>query len=332
VKKTENLLQQAWYKKSSWIYLLLPLSWLFKILSLIRKFILVKYVQKKLSVPVIVVGNISVGGTGKTPLIIELVKFLIAQGHRPGVVSRGYGANALQVPYLLNDQSTAFEAGDEPLLIYRSTQSPVCIAPDRFAAATKLVEQGCTIVLSDDGMQHYALARHLEIAVVDGARLFGNEHLLPAGPPREPASRLKDVDFVVVNGGEGRDFSAMLDAPYFMSVEPIAWKELVSQKEYSLQKADFMQPVYAVAGIGNPNRFFQSLQALNINFKPCPYPDHHNFTKENFIDFGNNVVVMTEKDAVKCENFVQPNWYSLIVGARLQDEFWANFQSKLSTL
>lgn len=332
MNKSQNLLQKAWYKKSAWIYLLMPLSWLFKILSVIRKFILVNYIQKKLSVPVIVVGNISVGGTGKTPLIIELVKYLKAQGYKPGVVSRGYGANAPTIPYLLNEASTAFEAGDEPLLIFRSTQCSVCIAPNRYAAAVKLVDLGCNIILSDDGMQHYALARDIEIAVVDGARLFGNEYLLPSGPLREPVSRLDSVDFVVVNGETNSESFARLDTRYSMSVAPLAWKELASSKEYSLQEIDFLGPIYAVAGIGNPSRFFQSLHALNIHFEPCPFPDHHNFTKENFVDFGNHVVLMTEKDAVKCESFVQPNWYSLIVGAKLHDEFWANFQRKISTL
>ncbi|RYZ80950.1 MAG: tetraacyldisaccharide 4'-kinase, partial [Moraxellaceae bacterium] len=182
VKKSHNLWLRAWYGKSSWIYALLPLSWLFTIISAARKFLLVRFLQKKLSVPVIVVGNISVGGTGKTPLILELVKYLQTQGHKPGVVSRGYGGVAPHYPYLLNAQSHAGEAGDEPLLIYRATQCLVCIAPDRVAAAQRLVAEGCTIILSDDGLQHYRLGRALEIAVVDGQRLFGNRQRLPVGP------------------------------------------------------------------------------------------------------------------------------------------------------
>ena len=167
MKKSHSLWLNAWYGKSRWVYWLLPLSWLFSLLSGARKFLIVIFLQKKLPVPVIIVGNISVGGTGKTPLIIELVKYLQQQGHKPGVVSRGYGGVA-QYPYLLDQNSHASASGDEPLLIYKATQCAVCVAPDRVAAALTLIAKGCTHILSDDGLQHYRLGRSLEIAVVDG--------------------------------------------------------------------------------------------------------------------------------------------------------------------
>lgn len=332
VRKTHHFWLRAWYGKSTWVYLLLPLSWLFGLITAIRKFILVGFLQKEIAVPVIIVGNISVGGTGKTPLIIELVKYLQSNGHTPGVVSRGYGGKAPNYPYLLNAQSQASEVGDEPLLIYRSTQCAVCVAPDRVAAARQLVESGCTIILSDDGLQHYRLGRTLEIAVVDGQRLFGNQHLLPVGPLRESVSRLKSVDFIVVNHASTKESLSGYHHIHAMKIQPICWRNILSGQEIVLENAVFSAPVHAVAGIGNPERFFNTLDDLSLTYYAHAFPDHHKFCADDFLVYKNDTLLMTEKDAVKCYAFAKPEWYSLVISAQLNAQFWQSFQQELDSL
>lgn len=332
MKKTHNLWLKAWYGKSIWVYSLLPLNWLFALVSVLRKFFLVYFLQKKLSVPVIIVGNISVGGTGKTPLIIELVKYLQARGYKPGVVSRGYGGSAAQYPYLLNEQSQAAESGDEPLLIYRATQCAVVVAPNRVAAAQQLVQQGCTHILSDDGLQHYRLGRSLEIAVIDGQRLFGNQQLLPVGPLREPVSRLKSVDLIVINNPSTKAPLSGFHQLHTMKIQPKIWRNILSQQELSIDSIEFKAPTHAVAGIGNPERFFKTLDELSLNYYAHCFADHHKFSLDDFAAYRDHQVVMTEKDAVKCQAFAKPDWYALIVGAELSDHFWKIFQHKLDSL
>ncbi len=332
MKKSHNLWLKAWYGKSSWVYLLLPVSWLFGLISSLRRFVLVNFLQKKIAVPVIIVGNISVGGTGKTPLIIELVKYLQAQGHKPGVVSRGYGGHATQYPRVLDEQSQAFEVGDEPLLIQRTTQCAVCVAPDRVAAAQELVKLGCTIILSDDGLQHYRLARSLEIAVVDGQRLFGNQHLLPVGPLREPVSRLKSVDLIVVNNPLKKQLLSGYHHIHTMKIQPSEWRNLVTGLTSDLSSAILPPPVHAIAGIGNPERFFKTLDSLSLTYYAHAFPDHHKFCAEDFSGYRNDTLLMTEKDAVKCSAFAKPEWFSLVVSAQLNAQFWQAFQHKLNSL
>lgn len=331
MKKSHNLWLNAWYGNSIWVYCLLPLSWLYRFVSFLRKSYLIAFVQKKVSVPVVIVGNISVGGTGKTPLIISLIEYLQQQGHTPGVVSRGYGGVAPQYPYLLTETSTANESGDEPLLIFNATKCNVCVAPDRVAAAELLVTQGCTIILSDDGLQHYRLGRDIEIAVIDGLRLFGNEQCLPVGPLREPVSRLKTVDLIVVNNPQ-QEQPLSDQRSYAMNIVPAAWRQLRNQTIIPLQEFPDEKNIQAIAGIGNPQRFFNTLSELSLQFKPHEFADHQQFTPTDFDAFTNFPVVMTEKDAVKCQRFAKENWYSLIVGAHLSDGFWKVFQQKLDAL
>jgi tetraacyldisaccharide 4'-kinase len=305
---------------------------MFSIISSARKLVLIRFFQKQIPVPVIIVGNISVGGTGKTPLLIELVKYLQALGHRPGVVSRGYGGKAPQYPYLLNDQTRASESGDEPLLIYRATQCPVCVAPDRVAAAAMLVEEGCTHVLSDDGLQHYQLGRAMEIAVVDGQRLFGNERLLPVGPLRESRSRLKSVDLIVINNPSKKGSLSGFHHVHPMKIQPLDWMHILSRKEMPLKDTFFKAPVHAVAGIGNPERFFKTLDDLSLNYYAHHFPDHYKFSAKDFDIYHQDTVIMTEKDAVKCSEFAKTEWYSLLVKAQLTDHFWSDFQHKLDSI
>lgn len=329
MKKSHQFWTSAWYGKSPWIFLLFPLSGLFGLVSSLRKFYLVRFAQKKLSVPVIIVGNISVGGTGKTPLITAMVRYLQQQGYTPGVVSRGYGGKAPVYPYMLTNTSSASEAGDEPLLIFQSTGCAVCVAPDRVAAAEKLIAAGCNIILSDDGLQHYRLGRALEIAVVDGQRQFGNQHLLPAGPLREPISRLKSVDMVVVNNPNKSNISFGVHDFFSMQIQPTSWRKLLGDEKIDLAAVNFKSPIHAVAGIGNPERFFKTLDSLSLQYYAHAFTDHYQFTSQDFLPFNEDVVVMTEKDAIKCAPFAKPNWYALEIHAHLNDVFWKTFKQKL---
>src|SRR5690348_13862314 len=264
-------------------------------------------------VPVIVVGNIVAGGAGKTPLVIALVEGLLARGWKPGVVSRGYGGNAT-VPQLLGAQPDPSAAGDEPALIAIRTGVPVAIGADRPAAANLLMREGVDVVVADDGPQHSALARDIEICVIDGVRRLGNGRLLPAGPLREPASRLHEVDFVVCNGG---------DAPIGEIPMRLVLADAVRIDDPAISKpfAGFAGTVHAVAGIGNPSRFFESLHAAGLDTIDHAFPDHHRHVPGD-LDFGDErPVLMTEKDAVKCRAFAKPNWWRVPVAAQLPESF-----------
>lgn len=332
MKKTHQFWTKVWYGRSPWAYCLLPVAWLLGVIALVRKWLLVGFAQQGVSVPLIVVGNISVGGTGKTPLIITLVKYLQTQGYKPGVISRGYGGKAPEYPYLLNPATTPAQSGDEPLLIYRSSQCKVCVAPDRVAAARQLVTAGCDIILSDDGLQHYRLGRSLEIAVVDGQRLFGNGFLVPAGPLREPVLRLKQVDMVVVNSPGKRNLPLGVKEHFTLELLPQVWHQLSTGQAIPLADMEFKTQIHAVAGIGNPERFFSTLDAMGLNYYAHCFDDHHDFQPGDFSGFNDDAVVMTEKDAVKCAAFARPNWYSLEVGAQLNPHFWQVFQRKLDAI
>lgn len=321
-------IERAWYRRRvRTLWLLWPLECLYRGLSALRR----KRLQQRAkpqSTKVIVVGNISVGGTGKTPLVIALVRWLQAEGYKPGVISRGYGGQAPAYPFVVASHSSAQETGDEPLLIARSTGCPVVIGPDRVAALAEVERRfDCDIVVSDDGLQHYALQRHIEIAVVDGVRGFGNGHCLPVGPLREPASRVDEVDFLVINGESARSWAR----PYSeMRLEPAKLVNLVTGATRSA--ADFDRPVHAVAGIGNPRRFFTTLLELGLSPIAHPFPDHHHFIAEDLQFEGDLPLVMTEKDAVKCRAFATDNMWSLPVQAALPASFYAGLERKLKNL
>jgi tetraacyldisaccharide 4'-kinase len=323
----------AWYGKRVWTFLLLPLMLVFILLSTFRRFWILRYTQKRLVTPVIIVGNISVGGTGKTPLLIALVKGLQQQGFTPGVISRGYGGKASHYPYLLSSASTAVEAGDEPVTIYQQTGCPVCVGADRIAVARVLEDENCDILLSDDGLQHYRLARDIEIAVVDGQRGLGNGWRLPVGPLREPKSRLKTVDWVVVNS-PADDFAMPGLADLFYVPMQIRAQNFINlQTDEKISAAEFnSKSVNAVAGIGNPQRFRDTLTQLGIAAELHAFPDHHAYTASDLHFTNNFPVVMTEKDAVKCRQFAQPNWFYLPITASLPDSFWQALLQKLERI
>lgn len=323
----------AWYGASRWTFLLLPLVWIFVGLANLRRFWMLRYTQKRLVTPVIVIGNISVGGTGKTPLLISLVKWLQQQGFNPGVISRGYGGKAGHYPYLVDATSTAAEAGDEPITIFQQTGCSVCVGADRIAAARLLEDQSCDILVSDDGLQHYRLARDIEIAVVDGQRGLGNGWRLPVGPLREPKSRLKTVDWVVVNSPRKDFVITGLEDVFYVPMQICAQHciNLQSGNIISAQELS-VTPVNAVAGIGNPQRFQNTLAELGIAAELHEFPDHHVYSPDDFRFANSWPLVMTEKDAVKCRNFAQSNWFYVPIVARLPESFWLALQQKLERI
>jgi len=263
-------------------------------------------------VPVIVVGNLTVGGTGKTPLVLWVVQQLQAEGLRAGVVSRGQGAAHLQrTPRMVSAADAADEVGDEALLLARRAECPVCVGVDRLAAARVLAAGGCQVIVADDGLQHYALGRDFEIAVVDGARGLGNGALLPAGPLREGAWRLAEVDAVVLNGAIRRPLPgpAIGEKIFSMTLQPRQFVRLVTGEGASTT-AWRGRAVHAVAGIGNPDRFFATLRSLGLDVVEHPFGDHHRFTPEDLAFDDERDIVMTEKDAVKCSAFASGRmWY-----------------------
>ncbi|MET0102320.1 MAG: tetraacyldisaccharide 4'-kinase [Sedimenticola sp.] len=296
---------------------LLPLSWLFCLLAWLRRlaYRMGLFGSKKLPLPVIVVGNITVGGAGKTPLVIWLADYLKGKGYRPGIVSRGYGGTSGQWPQRVEPESDPKMVGDEPVLIARRTGCPMWVGPDRVKAARALVEEGqCDIILSDDGMQHYALKRDIEIAVVDGRRQFGNGLCLPAGPLRERQSRLGSVDLVIANGGELEGYPGMTLLPVSVAKvsDPRQRTELGSFRGSS---------VHAVAGIGSPARFFNTLRETDIEVIEHGFPDHHRYEAEDIAFDDELPVLMTEKDAVKCASFARKHHWYLEVDADPEEAF-----------
>lgn len=315
-----------WYKDAFLGILLLPLAYVFSDIVRLRRFLYRKGVLKSqtLPVPVVVVGNITLGGTGKTPLIIWLSGLLEKSGYKPGIISRGYGGQAETWPQVVTAASDVRQVGDEPVLIARQTGLPVVVGPLRVEAAKKLLDEfDCNLVLSDDGMQHYKLNRDIEIAVVDGERRFGNGYCLPAGPLREPLDRLGSVDFVVVNGEKYADHE------YAMQLLGDVAVNLSTGERKALQNFSGLD-CHALAGIGNPERFFKLLESFGISCATHSFPDHYPFTKAD-IEFGDDkLVLMTEKDAVKCSRFAGQRHWAVPVTALPEPDFGQAFLNLLN--
>jgi tetraacyldisaccharide 4'-kinase len=267
-----------------------------------------------LSCPIVVVGNLSVGGTGKTPLVLWLTSALRARGFNPGIVTRGYGGAARTARRVEPHDSPA-EVGDEPLLLARRSGVPVAMGRERPAAARLLIAAGCNVVVSDDGLQHQALPRDCELAVIDGERLFGNGHLLPAGPLREPIARLSSLDAIVFNGRQ--QSLANISVPSFaMQVSGDMAHSFSAARARAL--ADFAgRSVHAVAAIGNPERFFSLLRGQGIEVIAHPLADHAKLTRADITFADGRTVLMTEKDAVKCASFAGPEHWWVPVQARV---------------
>ena len=287
--------------------------------------------SRRSEAPVLVVGNIIVGGTGKTPLTIAIVQRLQAEGFKPGIASRGYGREDPSQPRWVDRESNPAKVGDEPALMAHHTQAKLRVDRDRVAAAKALVKAGCDVIVCDDGLQHYRLARDIEIEVIDGRLRYGNAQLLPAGPLREPVERAQRCDFRVVNLGSSAAQAGNAGAGFGeWPMKLLADQATPITGGRSRTLASFAgQRVHAVAGIGDPERFFTMLRACGIAVVPHAFADHHRYGAADF-EFGSRLpVLMTEKDAVKCAEFAGDDWFSVPVRAELPEAFWVALLDKL---
>lgn len=330
-----SALHRMWYEGRWYQWLLLPLTILFYLVSALRRQLFRCGIKTTttLPVPVIIVGNLSVGGNGKTPLVVALCEYLTRAGYKVGVVSRGYGAGIREFPHQLSTDDTAEQVGDEPLLIARRTGVPVVIDPVRPRAAQLLVAQNCDVIISDDGLQHYALGRDIECVVTD-RRLFGNGKLLPMGPLREGLWRLASVDFLIVNqaqnplplpeGCEGPITCSMqLQPGQLVNVLDPAQQRAISDLETEPQ-------VTAIAGIGDPPRFFNQLRAMGVKLDHCrALADHHAIGQQ---DIPSGCVIMTEKDAVKAVACAHQNCWYQPVDALLPDSFYTQLIERIARI
>lgn len=307
-------LDYYWYNKGFITLILSPVSWLYCLIAILRRFAYRSHFLKthNLSVPVIIVGNITAGGTGKTPMVTWLVDMLRDHGYTPGIVSRGYGGGASHWPQQVRVDSDPRMVGDEAVLLARRCKCPMAVGPARVEASQALLKHtDCDIIVADDGLQHYALGRNVEIAVIDGVRRFGNGKCLPAGPLREPRSRLESVDIIITNGVPG-------PREYRMALKPGLVRNLASGEQHTLDSFTG-RIVHAIAGIGNPDRFFDQLVEHGIEIIKHPFPDHYLFEADDIIFDDDLPVFMTEKDAVKCADISDKRHWFVPVNAELDD-------------
>jgi len=320
----QKRLEAIWYEGAAGKHWLYPLEALYKALARLDRWVKTKQSVEH-PVPVIVVGNISVGGTGKTPLVVYLCELLKNAGYTPGIITRGYGGKNTDWPVLVDKYSDPAMCGDEPALMAQRTGVAVIAGPDRNQDIEQLLNNHkVDVVISDDGLQHYRLQRDIEIVVIDGARGLGNERCLPAGPLREPASRLDSCDFVVFN-------EATPDAGYSMQLVAANVCHLNSDIQQPLSQWKNIK-VHAISGIGNPSRFFQTLKAAGVDVVEHHFPDHYQFTKADIVFADDLPVVMTEKDAVKCKQFASCKHWYVPVSATLNDRFQQDILSKLGSI
>lgn len=323
-----RLLDETWYGRRARGRgrLLAPLSLPYAAAVRIRRALFRRGLRAacRVGVPVIVVGNIAVGGTGKTPLVVWLVHRLREHGYRPGVICSGYGGTARDWPRAVEEGSDPAAVGDEAVLVAKRCGCPVAAGRDRVAAVRSLLGRtDCDIVVSDDGLQHYRLARDVEIAVLDGERRHGNGRCLPAGPLREPVSRLESVDFVVAKGRAE-------EGEYRMELTGRTLR-LAADDSVTLDPAKLASsPVHAVAGIGNPDSFFGHLRTLGLRIMPRAFPDHYPFSAGDIEFADERPVVMTEKDAIKCRSFASGHHWYLPVDAKIEPAFESALIGRLS--
>ncbi len=317
----------SWYKKSLWLYLLYPFSLIFSYLTSLRRkrFLTNKITSFKSEVPIVVVGNLTIGGTGKTPLVKYIVTELKNKGYKPGIVSRGYGGKfkeTLQV----TSETPVKHTGDEAQILAK-LDVPFYIDKNRVRAVKKLSKNhDCDVIISDDGLQHYKMGRQVEIAVIDGKRRFGNNLTFPAGPLRESSKRIDTVDFIVNNSGPTEE------GEYLMNISPTKFVHLKSGKTYSIENWPMHNQVHAVAGLGNPGRFFDLLDKLGFDIIRHPFPDHHNFLSSDIFYLDHLPIVMTEKDASKCKDFDNNKIWYLKIDADLNNKFIDNLDKKLKSI
>lgn len=369
----ETTVTRAWQRQAAWLWLLLPISWLYGLIITLRrqayKFgVLSSY---RAPVPIMVIGNISVGGSGKTPLIIELVSYLQQQGVNVGVISRGYGGDTDQMPALVSTGSLPSVVGDEPCLIVNMTDAPMAVCPNRQQAITTLLDAypNLQLIIADDGLQHYALQRDIEWIVVDAARGFGNQQLLPTGFLREPMSRLQGAtviyhkplktDSVDNNEDDGNEDDNNLSQANYLTMHleandlQLLWQPTLSNSQITDYVTNNAAPkegskVHAVSGIGYPQRFFDTLSSLGFDVIGHPYPDHYDFELAELFQYSDYPIIVTSKDAVKiralllkytAEQQLNDEYQALVsrlwvlpVTAVLSDSCYDNLQQQLKML
>ena len=324
---TTSFVVDSWYNKSIWLYLLYPFSLVFSFLTSRRRR---RYLKNKIKsftskIPLIVIGNLTIGGTGKTPLVKYIAKELMAKGYKPGIVSRGYGGQ-FKKTLKVTVETSVKETGDEAQILSK-LGIPFYIDKNRVRAVKELLKNNdCDVILSDDGLQHYKMGRNIEIAVIDGKRRFGNNLTFPAGPLRESKNRLKTVDFIVNNSGPTDE------GEYLMSISPTKFVHLKSGKSYSVENWPMHNQVHAVAGLGNPGRFFDLLEKLGFDIVRHPFPDHHNFSSSDLFYLDHLPIIMTEKDASKCKDFDNNKIWYLAIDADVNNKFIDNLDRKLKQI
>ena len=340
-----NQVENAWYGGSQWSRVLAPLLPLYKhsaIKAKVRGQLAARACS--LNIPIIVVGNITAGGTGKSPVVTKLAQELVKSGYQPGILSRGYAAKLEDTSYLVSSDDSADYVGDEPLMMALSLPNiPVVVDRDRLRGAQYLQQTSSVdVIICDDGLQHYRLPRDIEIAVLDSERGVGNGYLIPVGPLREPVERLDSVDYVLSNGSTSnlpKELIASID--YEFDICPKAWWRIKTSERIALEGTAIhanevnTKEVLAISGIGNPKRFHKSLQALGLKPIVVNFPDHHKFTSSDFVNAKKQAksvdtpIVMTAKDAVKCISFAEPDWFALEIEAALPEQLLKDILVKL---
>jgi len=318
---------QQFYVRSTWIRLLIPISYIYLVFIILKNFLYSAGVLKikKVSVPVVIVGNITVGGTGKTPLLIAIASHFLSIGLKPGIISRGYKSSNINAREVTSN-SKFIDVGDEPFMIKRHLGIPVYVGKNRFSTCELLLKYypEVDVILSDDGLQHLELARDYEIAVVDQTRMFGNNYLLPAGPLREPAKRLNSINAIVTNGdmkGTKNSYGMYYDAS----------DQIRSVLENKYMKINHLKntKLYAATGIGNPERFFSLLKDLGLTFDSLIFDDHHNFSNRDFEGCGDKIIIMTEKDSVRCLDLKNKNIWYLPIMTIVDKKLFTDLRNKI---
>lgn len=320
----ERWILKSWYGQFKWTYVFWPLMLLYRyIVTKKRRDFIKTRSQSQSQIPVVIVGNITVGGTGKTPIVQSLVRFLQLNGYKPGIITRGYGGDLKAFPHEIKPTDTSSLVGDEPYMLSHTLNVPVVVDPKRINALNAISKMNVDVVISDDGMQHYELPRDIELCVLDGERGLGNEYMLPVGPLREPIDRLDAVDFILKSGKE-------LTQGAFV-IAPVAWVNVKSGMRVSLESFTPPSPCTAIAGIGNPDKFFNTLNDLGVQCKAVAFPDHCAYSEEDFRNLS-GCILMTEKDAVKIKPFASEDMWFLEVTAKLTDSFFHEFMKKLNSI
>lgn len=322
MKRLSQQLNKLWYHSKRKPLLLKIAAHFYNWGRIVDKFIQQKKASFISSLPVIVIGNLTVGGTGKTPLIVALHQKLIEEGYRVGIITRGYKNKLSNFPHLVTNQDSSQIIGDEAALLFQKTKAPIVISARRQQAIDYLTQhQLCDVILSDDGLQHIAMPRALEIVVIDGQRGFGNHELLPLGPLREPLSRLASIDLILINGTPNQKLQEELK-PY---QNKLFYMHIQAEPIYPLHSEDKLQsPLAAFAGIGHPERFFQTLQDQGFKFKPYIFTDHHQYSAKDFV-IPESCIIMTEKDAIKCQEIKNKSIFVLPITLKIEHEFWQKF-------